>query len=220
MAIVNRLWPAAFVLAPVLMLAACGDATEGPEAGALTEAAVAEVEVIDPKAAAEAAKDKAETDKLAEARPAFDAALATGDPMAISELADAGNAWALLHRGKERRASHDFMLQQGGFEDMEAAAEAGLPEALMWVGRRKAYGVEGYKLQPNSGLKMMESAARRGNLEAMVAVAEMYEQDAYMRDAKKARDWYARAAGAGSTPAKEALTRLNGGAEPAEGVEP
>ncbi len=220
MAIVTRFWPAAFVIAPLLALAACGAATEGPSVEATAETAAAAA--IDPKAAAEAAKDKAETDALAAAKPAFDAALATGDPLAIDGLADAGNAWAHYHRGKERVASHDFMLQQGGFEDMEAAAEAGLPEALMWVGRRKAYGVEGYKLQPNTGLIMMERAARRGNLEAMVAVGEMYEQDAYMHDAKKARDWYGRAAEAGSTQAKDALARM-GGAEPdiaPDGLEP
>jgi TPR repeat protein len=211
MAIVTRLWPA-LVLAPAVLLAACGPATEGPSVDATAEAAA--VAAIDPKAAAEAAKDKAETDALAAAKPAFDAALATSDPLAIDDLADAGNAWALYHRGKDRNASHDFMLQQGGFEDIEAAAEAGLPEALMWVGRRKAYGVDGYKLQPNSGLILMERAARRGNVEAMFAVAEMYEQDAYMTDAKKAYDWYTRAAEAGSTQAKDALTRIDGAVAP------
>ena len=195
-----------------LTLAACGGATDGPSAE--TEAAEA-VPALDPKAAAEAAKDKEETDKLAALKPTFDAALATGDPLKIDELADGGNAWALHHRALERVKSHDFMLQQGGFEDMEAAAEAGLPEALVWVGRRKAYGVEGYKLQPNSGLMMMERAARRGNIEAMVAVGEMYEQDAYMHDTAKARSWYERAVAAGSAQAKDALARMDGGA-PAE----
>jgi len=214
MAIVTRLWPA-LLLGSAIVLAGCGQATEGPTTDALVEAAA--VAAIDPKAAAEAAKDKAETEKLAAEKPAFDAALASGDPAAIEELAEAGNAWALYHRGTTRNASHDFMLQQGGFEDIEAAAEAGLPEALVWVGRRKAYGLEGYKLQPNSGLILMETAARRGNVEAMVAVAEMYEQDAYMSDAKKAYDWYTRAAEAGSTQAKDALTRIDAavGAAPA-----
>lgn len=205
MAIVTRLWPG-LVLAPALALAACGGATEGPTTDAGVEPAA--VAALDPKAAAEAAKDKAETEALAAAKPAFDAALATGDPVAVDDLADAGNAWALFHRGKARLESHDFMLQQGGFEDMEAAAEAGLADALIWVGRRKAYGLEGYKLQPNSGLILMERAARRGNVEAMVAVAEMYEQDAYMNDAKKAREWYTRAAEAGSAEAKAALGRM------------
>ncbi len=210
MAVVTRFWPA-LVLAPVVLLAACGPATEGPLAD--IEAKTAAAAAIDPKATAEAAKDKADTEALAAAKPAFAAALATGDPMAVDDLADAGNAWALFHRGKTRLESHDFMLQQGGFEDMEAAAEAGLPEALMWVGRRKAYGVDGYKLQPNSGLMMMERAARRGNVEAMFAVGEMYEQDAYMNDTKKARDWYTRAAEAGSAEAKAALARIVTAAE-------
>lgn len=204
-----RLFP---VAAFVLTLAACGGAVDGPSAE--TEAAAAAA-AIDPKAASEAAKDKAEADKLAALKPAFDAALASGDPLKIDALADGGNAWALHHRALERVKSHDFMLQQGGFEDMEAAADQGLPEALMWVGRRKAYGVEGYKLQPNSGLMMMERAARRGNVEAMVAVGEMYEQDAYMHDTAKARSWYERAVAAGSTQAKDALARMDGGA-PAE----
>lgn len=209
----TRFIPAAVLL---LALSACGEAVDGPSAETSEAEALA---ALDPKAAAEAAKEKAETDKLAAQKPAFDAAKAAGDAAKIDELADGGNAWALHHRAVERIASHDFMLQQGGFEDMEAAADMGLADALMWVGRRKAYGVEGYKLQPNSGLMMMERAARRGNLEAMVAVAEMYEQDAYMNDAKKARSWYERAAEAGSAQAKEALTRMDGGAAP-EPVEP
>lgn len=203
------------VAAFALTLAACGGAVEGPSAET-EKAEAAAVAALGPKAAAEAAKDKAETDKLAALKPTFDAALATGDPLKVSELADAGNAWALHHRALERVKSHDFMLQQGGFEDMEAAAEAGLPEALVWVGRRKAYGVEGYKLQPNSGLMMMERAARRGNIEAMVAVGEMYEQDAYMQDTAKARSWYERAVAVGSTQAKDALARMDGGAPPAD----
>ena len=194
--------------ASAFALAACGGATDGPTAGEVATEALA---ALDPKAVAEAAKDKADSDKMAALKPAFDAALATGDPLKIDELADGGNAWALYHRALERVKSHDFMLQQGGFEDMEAAADQGLPEALMWVGRRKAYGVEGYKLQPNSGLMMMERAARRGNVEAMVAVGEMYEQDAYMQDTAKARSWYERAVAVGSTQAKDALARMDGG---------
>jgi TPR repeat protein len=198
-----------------LALAACGSENGGPSADAAAEAAA----VLDPKAAAEAAREKAETDKLAAQKPAFDAALAANDTAAIDDLADGGNAWALHHRAKQRIESHDYMLQQGGFEDMEAAAELGLAEALVWVGQRKAYGKDGYKLQPNSGLMMMERAARRGNLEAMLAVAVMYGQDAYMHDARKARDWYKRAAEAGSAEAREVLSQLDGGA-PAEGETP
>jgi TPR repeat protein len=203
-----------------LLLAACGAPVDGPEADAAAEAAA-----LDPKAAAEAAKEKAETDKLAAQKPAFDAALAANDTDTIDTLADGGNAWALHHRAVRRIASHDYMLQQGGFEDMEAAAELGLAEALVWVGQRKAYGKDGYKLQPNSGLMMMERAAKRGNLEAMLAVAVMYGQDAYMHDAKKARDWYKRAAEAGSAEAKSVLSQLDGGAPaesetPAEGEAP
>lgn len=212
MAVLIRNWA---LTTAALLLAACGAPVDGPEADAAAEAAAA----LDPKAAAEAAKEKAEIDKLAAQKPAFDAALAANDAEAIDNLADGGNAWALHRRAKERIASHDYMLQQGGFEDMEAAAELGLAEALVWVGQRKAYGKDGYKLQPNSGLMMMERAARRGNLEAMLAVAVMYGQDAYMHDAKKARDWYKRAAEAGSAEAKDVLSQLDGGA-PAEDETP
>lgn len=205
MAVLIRIWP---VVAAALLLAACGAPVDGPEADSAADAAT----VLDPKAAAEAAKDREETDKLVAQKPAFDAALAANDADTLDNLADGGNAWALHHRAMQRIESHDFMLQQGGFEDMEAAADHGLPEALVWVGQRKAYGKDGYKLQPNSGLMMMERAARRGNLEAMLAVASMYEQDAYMHDAKKARAWYERASEAGSQGAKDALVRMNGGA--------
>lgn len=204
MAVLIRTWT---FTAAASLLAACGAPVDGPEADAAAEAAAA----LDPKAAAEAAKEKAETDKLAEQKPAFDAALAANDADALDSLADGGNAWALHHRAKERIASHDYMLQQGGFEDMEAAADLGHAEALVWVGQRKAYGKDGYKLQPNSGLMMMERAARRGNIEAMLAVAVMYGQDAYMHDAKKARDWYKRAAEAGSAEAKDVLSQLDSG---------
>jgi TPR repeat protein len=101
------------------------------------------------------------------------------------------------------------MLQQGGFEDMEAASEAGLPEAQLWVGQRMAFGKDGYKLQPSSGLKLMEKAAAAGNLEAILAVAGMYAQDAYMADKTKAREWYRRAADKGSDEAKGWLDTLD-----------
>jgi TPR repeat protein len=212
MAVLIRTWT---FTAAALLLAACGAPVDGPEADAAAEAAAA----LDPKAAAEAAKEKAETDKLAEQKPPFDAALAANDADALDSLADGGNAWALHHRAKQRIESHDYMLQQGGFEDMEAAADLGHAEALVWVGQRKAYGKDGYKLQPNSGLMMMERAARRGNIEAMLAVAVMYGQDAYMHDAKKARDWYKRAAEAGSAEAKSVLSQLDGEPQP-ESVTP
>lgn len=185
-----------------LALLACSEAIEGP---APTTPAAAAGEVI---ASAETALDRQDAERLQLQKPAFEAALAAGDASMLNELADTGNAFALHHRARQRIDSHDFMLQQAGFEDMEEAADLGLPEALVWVGERKAYGKDGYKLQPNSGLMMMERAARRGHLEAMMAVAGMYESDAYMADRKKARAWYERAAEAGSADAREALSRL------------
>jgi TPR repeat protein len=71
-----------------------------------------------------------------------------------------------------------------------------------------AFGKEGYKLQPSSGLKLMEKAAAAGNLDAILAVAAMYAQDAYMSDKTKAREWYQRAADKGSEEAKSWLKTL------------
>lgn len=192
------------VLAGVALLA-CSEAIEGP-------APTAPAAASDVIASAETALDRQDAERLQLQKPAFDAALAASDTAMLNELADTGNAFALYHRARQRIDSHDFMLQQGGFEDMEEAADLGLPEALVWVGERKAYGKDGYKLQPNSGLMMMERAARRGNPEAMMAVAGMYEADAYMADRKKARAWYERAAEAGSADAREALSRLDAAA--------
>lgn len=197
----------ALPFAIALALSACGGAkTEDakPEA-----AEAAKAEKLDPKAAAEAAKAKELADGLATQKPEFDAALAATDEAKIDDLADAGNGWALLHRAQQRLSSQDFSQQQGGFEDMEAAAAKGVAEAQMWVGVKMAYGQDGYQLKPNSGLMMMERAARQGNVEAMLAVALMYEQDTFMADKTKAREWYQRAADLGSDKAKEALEKMD-----------
>ena len=187
-----------------LALAACGSesAVKGTEDARVSPAGEA---AIDPKAAAELEKLKKVQAELAAQKPAFDEAVAAGDAIRLDELADAGNAHAQYERAVRRLASEDYMLQQGGFEDMESASEAGLPEAQLWVGQRMAFGKEGYKLQPSSGLKLMEKAAAAGNLEAILAVAGMYAQDAYMSDKTKAREWYQRGADKGSDEAKEWL---------------
>ena len=165
---------------------------------------------VDPKLAAEMEKLKKIADELAAQKPAFDEARAAGDMIRLEELADAGNVHAQYDRGVRRLASEDYMLQQGGFEDMESASDAGLPEAQLWVGQRMAFGKDGYKLQPSSGLKLMEKAAAAGNLEAILAVAGMYAQDAYMADKTKAREWYKRAADKGSDEARGWLDTLDG----------
>lgn len=187
-----------------LALAACGgeSAVKGTEDATVSPVGVA---AIDPKAAAELEKLKKVQAELAAQKPAFDEAMAAGDAIRLDELADTGNAHAQYERAVRRLASEDYMLQQGGFEDMESASEAGLPEAQLWVGQRMAFGKEGYKLQPSSGLKLMEKAAAAGNLEAILAVAGMYAQDAYMSDKTKAREWYQRGADKGSDEAKEWL---------------
>ncbi len=71
-----------------------------------------------------------------------------------------------------------------------------------------AYGLDGYPLKPNSGLKMIEKAAKQDHIEAILALGLMYEQDTFMRDPAKAKEWYERGAALGSDKAKEALARL------------
>lgn len=198
-----------------LALAACGDAagiagTEDATAGATGQAAGA----IDPKAAAEIARAKELSAANEAFKPAYEAARASGDLSRLDELADAGNTHALYDRGLRRLQSDDYMLQQAGFDDMQLAAEKGLPEAQLWVGQRMAFGRDGFKLQPASGLRMMERAAAQGHLEAILAVASMYAQDAYMHDKGKARDWYQRAADMGNEEAKNWLDTLDEAARP------
>jgi TPR repeat protein len=185
-------------------LAACGGESEtaGREDAVV---GIASVEKPDP----EAEKAAALAAVIATEKEPFDAALVSGDEMQIDALAEAGNAWALHHRALARIGSHDYMLQQGGYDDMQAASDKGLAAAQLWVGQRMAYGQDGYKLQPNSGLMLMEKAAAQGNIDAILAVASMYVQDAYMHDTRKARDWYKRAADLGSADAKTALDQMD-----------
>lgn len=200
-----------------LALAACGGAKDvaGTEdATVKTAADAAPADKLDPRTAAEIAKAKELADKLAAEKPAFDAA--AGDPVQLDALAEQGNGWALYERAKTRLASQDYMLQQGGFTDMELAAEKGVSGAQLWVGEHMAFGKDGYKLQPSSGLKMMERAAAQGNVDAILAVAGMYVQDVYMHDNKKAREWYERAAKLGSADAKRALEGLDAAIPPPE----
>lgn len=197
----------ALPFALALMLVACGGAqTEAAKTG---EAAKAETaKPVDPKEAAEAAAAKLKADELAKQKPEFDAALAAKDTAKLDDLADAGNGHALYWRAQERLSSQDFSQQQGGFEDMEAAAAKGIADAQMWVGMKMAYGLDGYQLKPASGLKMMERAAKQGNVEAILAVAQMYAEDTFMADKVKAREWFQRAADKGSDKAKQALEKL------------
>ncbi len=196
-----------------LTLAACGDATDiaGTE-NATAIPAVEALAAVDPKIAAEMAKAKELAAVNDAFKPDYEAARAVDDLAKLDDLADAGNTHALYDRALRRFLSDDYMLQQGGFDDIQLAAEKGLPEAQLWVGERMAFGREGYKLQPASGLKMMEKAAAQGHMEAILAVASMYAQDAYMHDKKKARDWYSRAAEMGNEEAKSWLDTL--GAQP------
>lgn len=210
-----------FLLPAALMLAlvACGGpadvaGTEDATVKPATEAGVAPAANLDPKVAAEMAKAKDLADKLAAAKPAFDAV--ADDPVQLEALAESGNGWALFNRAQNRLSSQDYMAQQGGFTDMELAAEKGVAGAQLWVGEHMAFGKDGYKLQPSSGLKMMERAAGQGNVDAILAVAAMYVQDAYMHDNKKAREWYQRAADLGSADATNALKGLDQAIPPTE----
>jgi hypothetical protein len=179
----------------LVLLAACGQPqTSNPEA--------AEAEAADP-AVEQAAVEK---QKQAEQKSAFEAE--AGDEAKIDELADAGNGFALHHRGKTRLASDEYYVQRAGFEDMEAAAKAGNADAQLWVGEKMAYGLQGYQLKPNSGLMMMEKAARQDHVDAILAVGLMYEQDTFMRDMAKAKTWYERGVELGSDKAKDALAKL------------
>lgn len=197
----------ALPFAVVLMLAACGGTQT--DAAKIEEAAKAEAaKPIDPKEAAEAAAAKLKADELAKQKPEFDAALAAKDTAKLDDLADAGNGHALYWRAQERLSSQDFSQQQGGFADMEAAAAKGVADAQMWVGMKMAYGLDGYQLKPASGLKMMERAAKQGNVEAILAVAQMYAEDTFMADKTKAREWFQRAADKGSDKAKQALEKM------------
>ena len=191
-----------------LTLAACGGAQTNV---ARTEETARQAEAqtpIDPKEAAEAAAAKVLADALAAQKPEFDAALAAKDTAKLDDLADAGNGHALYWRAQERLSSQDVSQQQGGFEDMEAAAAKGVADAQMWVGTKMAYGLDGYQLKPSSGLKMMERAARQGDVEAILGVAQMYAEDTFMADKAKAREWFQRAADKGSDKAKQALEKM------------
>jgi TPR repeat protein len=201
-----------------LVLAACGGAQTDTAKSEDAAKATTDAKPVDPKEAAEAAAAKALADALAKQKPEFDAALAAKDNAKLDDLADAGNGHALLWRAQERLSSQDFSQQQGGFEDMEAAAAKGVADAQMWVGMKMAYGLDGYQLKPASGLKMMERAARQGNVEAIFAVGQMYAEDTFMADKVKAREWLQLAADKGSEKAKQALEKLGPApdAKPAE----
>lgn len=184
-------------LLALLLLAACGQPQASKPEGEVAKAA-------DPDPVASEAE--AEKQKQVEQKSAFEAA--GGDEAKIDELADAGNGFALHHRGKTRLASDEYYVQRAGFEDMEAAAAAGNADGQLWVGEKMAYGLQGYQLKPNSGLMMMEKAAKQDHVDAILAVGLMYEQDTFMRDIAKARIWYERGAELGSEKAKDALAKL------------
>ncbi len=146
--------------------------------------------------------------KQIDAKAAFDAALATNDAVKMEDLANTGNGFALLHRAQALMASQDFNNHASGVADMEAAAEAGAAEAQLWVGSRMAEGIDGYSLKPNSGIMMVEKAANQGLGQAMLELGRLY-QTSLMRDLKKSRAWYQKAADANVEGAKDALAAFD-----------
>jgi TPR repeat protein len=192
------------LLAATLALAACGGAkTEAPQAPTdITKLDKVKLDEM-AKAGDEAAAAELHKRDLAEQKAAFDAA--GKDEGKLTELAGAGNAYALHARAVQELASDIAPVQQAGYVDMEAAAEKGLPEAQLWVGDKMANGINGYPWKPNSGMKMIEKAANQGNVDAMFALAELYYQDQPMQDKAKAKEWYQKAADHGDERAKKVL---------------
>lgn len=190
------------VFLAVALLASCGGKEEAPAVTELDKAAVEELAAGGDEAA------KAELDKRAKAeqKAAFDAA--AGDQAKIDSLAGDGNPWALHARGTRLLESQYPAEQRAGFVDLEAAADAGMAEAQLWVGEKYAYGTMGYPWKPNSGAIMMEKAANQGLVEAMFKVGHFYFQDQPMRSEAKAREWLKKAADAGHAEAKTMLENL------------
>ncbi|MBI1362038.1 MAG: hypothetical protein GC155_17315 [Alphaproteobacteria bacterium] len=198
----TRRGPIALAAIAMLAIGACG---RGETPASKPEATAP---AVDPMAA--------ERQKQADAKAAFDAALAANDAIKMEDLAQAGNGFALLHRAQILLSSQDFNNHQSGVEDMEAAAAAGNAEAQLWVGSRMAEGRDGYPLKPNSGLIMVQKAADQGYGPAMLEVGRLYETS-LMRDPDKAREWYKRAADAGVEGASKALADMD---PPAEDSQP
>jgi TPR repeat protein len=184
------------LIAAALPLTGCGK-TEKPAA---------------PAAAAAPSEADIARQKQADAKTAFDAALAANDAVKMEDLANSGNGFALLHRAQTLMASQDFNNHESGVADMEAAAEAGNAEAQLWVGSRMAEGIDGYSLKPNSGIMMIEKAANQGLGQAMMELGRLY-QTSLMRDLKKSRDWYQKAVDANVEGAKDALAEFDKVAE-------
>ena len=176
----------------VLALAGCGK-TEKPAA---------------PAAAAAPTESDIARQKQVGAKAAFDTALAANDAVKMEDLANTGNGFALLHRAQTLMASQDFNNHASGVADMEAAADAGAAEAQLWVGSRMAEGIDGYSLKPNSGILMVEKAANQGLGQAMLELGRLY-QTSLMRDLKKSRAWYQKAADANVEGAKDALAAFD-----------
>jgi TPR repeat protein len=193
---------AALACFAVVFLVSCGGKEEAPAVAELDKAAVEELAAGGDEAA------KAELDKRAKAeqKAAFDAA--GNDPAKIDELAGNGNPWALHARGLRLLESQYPAEQRAGFVDIEAAADAGLAEAQLWVGEKYAYGIMGYPWKPNSGLILMEKAANQGLVEAMFKVGNFYFQDQPMQDEAKSRAWLKKAGDAGHAEAKAMLETM------------
>ncbi len=196
-AISSRLTGAILALAAAALLVACA-----PSKPVASQPGVVE----DPAVAAARAEAEAAAKKLADAKSAFEAAKA--DPETLKALIDAGNPWAIYNRATDELASQDAAQKQLAFRDMEDAADAGVPDALLWVGQRYAEGSDGYPWKPNSGIIMVTRAADAGHAQAMYVLGFLYEKPGPMHDLAKARDWYEKAKAAGWKDAETALAQM------------
>jgi hypothetical protein len=114
-----------FLSVALLALAACGSPADvaGTEDATVATASDSEANAIDPKVAAEMAKAKELAAANEAFKPDYEAARAANDELKLDDLADAGNTHALYDRALRRLLSEDYMLQQGGHDDMQLAAE-------------------------------------------------------------------------------------------------
>jgi hypothetical protein len=156
---------------------------------------------IDKNTADEAKKD---IDKKA-----YEAALAAKDETKLFDLADAGNPGALFWRSQKWLKSGNPVEAQQATYDVDTAARAGWPEAMLWVGFRMSQGVDGYANQPASGRDMVEAAAATGLVDAMYAAGQIYDYAGPLHSIDKARVWYQKAADAGLEAAKKRLEVLD-----------
>lgn len=211
---------ALLVISLVAALAACSP-TPAPLAEDLTQlsaadldkraakgdtAAMSEVE----RRALEQAKAEDVAKAPADPQAAFDRALEAGDEAQIKDLADAGNPYARFHIAA--RTIDDpkaaAAAKQKARADVLGAADAGVIEAQIYLGKALAEGGHGFKQDHAGAVKWTEAAAEAGNAEAMFEAAQL-QVEGPAPNLDRARLWYKRAADAGVNAASAALMALD-----------